>query len=44
MLRESATKLGTGSESAVLEQKDRWGMELRDVIARIVKTGSEAFR
>jgi predicted nucleotidyltransferase len=39
MLRESAKKLGvTGSEAAVLQQKDPWVVELRDVIVRIVKT------
>ena len=39
MLRESEKKLGdTGSEVAVLEQKDPWAVDLRDVIVRIVKT------
>ena len=41
MLRESAKNLGvTGSEAAVLEQKDPWAMELRDVIVRIVTTAN----
>jgi hypothetical protein len=41
MLRENAKKLGgTGSEAAVLEQKDSWAVELRDVIVRIVKTAT----
>ncbi len=30
----------TGSELAVLEQKDRWAVELRDLIVRIVKTAN----
>lgn len=41
MPRESANKRGvTGSELAVLEQKDPWAVELRDVIVRIVKTAN----
>jgi hypothetical protein len=41
MLRESAKKLPvTGSEAAVLEQKEPWALELRDVIVRIVKTAN----
>ncbi|MGQ0592367.1 MAG: nucleotidyltransferase family protein [Gammaproteobacteria bacterium] len=30
----------TSSEAAVLQQKDPWAMELRDVIVRIVKTAN----